>query len=125
MAYSLVEAFGLDLADMPRMIAFTGGGGKTSLLFALAGALPGKIVITTTTRMAREQIEFAADSIPAAVSRYPAISCIACTRISAIVGPDVEADKVGGVGLKVPAQLLAQPGVSFVLVEADGARMLP
>jgi molybdenum cofactor cytidylyltransferase len=125
MAYSLVEAFGLDMADTPRMIAFTGGGGKTSLLFALASVLPGKIVITTTTRMAREQIDFAADSIPAAVSRYPAISCIACTRISAIVGPDVEGDKVGGVGLEVPAQLLAQPGVSFVLVEADGARMLP
>jgi len=125
MPYTLPQAFELTAADIPQMIAFTGGGGKTSLLFALAGMLPGKIVITTTTRMAREQIEFAAESIPAAVSRYPAISCIACTRISAIVGPDVEADKVGGVGLEVPAQLLAQPGVSFVLVEADGARMLP
>ncbi|MFN2105680.1 MAG: selenium cofactor biosynthesis protein YqeC, partial [Candidatus Promineifilaceae bacterium] len=125
MPYTLPQAFELTAADIPQMIAFTGGGGKSSLLFALAGMLPGKIVITTTTRMAREQIEFAAESIPAAVSRYPAISCIACTRISAIVGPDVEADKVGGVGLEVPAQLLAQPGVSFVLVEADGARMLP
>ena len=106
-------------------MAFTGAGGKTSLLVALAGTLPGTLVITTTTRMARAQIEFAAESLPAAVSRYPSISCIACTRISAIIGPDVEEDKVAGVGLEVPAQLLAQPGVSFVLVEADGARMRP
>lgn len=125
MPYTLAEAFNLTQTDSPQMVAFTGAGGKTSLLFALAGSLPGKIVITTTTRMAREQIQFAAESIPAAVSRYPSISCIACTSISAIVGPDVEDDKVSGVGLEVPAQLLAQPDVSFVLVEADGARMLP
>ena len=124
MPYSLAQAFGLTRKS-PQMVAFTGAGGKTSLLFALAGSLPGKIVITTTTRMAREQIQFAAESIPAAVSRYPSIGCIACTRVSAIVGPDVEEDKVGGVDLQVPGQLLAQPDVSYVLVEADGARMLP
>jgi molybdenum cofactor cytidylyltransferase len=125
MSYTLPQAFGLTQTNSPQMVAFTGAGGKTSLMFALAGTLPGKIVITTTTRMAREQIQFAAESIPAAVSRWPGISCIACTRISAIVGPDVEPDKVGGVSLDVPGRLLAQPDVAFVLVEADGARMLP
>ncbi len=125
MPYSLPEALDLTGAAAPQIVAFSGAGGKTSLMFALAGALPGKIIVTTTTRMAREQLRFAAEALPAAFSRYPDISCIACTRISAIVGPDVEGDKVGGVGPEVPGQLLAQPGVSFVLVEADGARMLP
>lgn len=125
MPYSLSQAFDLTNFSSPQLVAFTGAGGKTSLMVALAGSLPGTLVITTTTRMAREQINFAAQSLPAAVSRYPSISCIACTRISIIIGPDVEEDKVGGVALEVPAQLLAQPDVAFVLVEADGARMLP
>lgn len=125
MSYTLPKAFGLTQTNSPQMVAFTGAGGKTSLMFILAGTLPGKIVITTTTRMAREQIEFAARSIPAAVSRYPSLLPIACTRITTIVGPDVEENKVAGVGLEVPGRLLAQPDVSFVLVEADGARKLP
>ena len=135
MSYTLAQAFDLTHTDSPKLmspqlvapqlVAFTGAGGKTSLLIALAGNLPGTLVLTTTTHMARAQIEFAAATLPAAVSRYPNISCIACTRISLITGPDVEDDKVAGVELGVPAQLLAQPGVSFVLVEADGARMLP
>jgi molybdenum cofactor cytidylyltransferase len=147
MPYSLTRAFDLTYPDGPQLIspkfeasvsphvapqlvapqivAFTGAGGKTSLLVALAGTLPGTLVLTTTTRMAKEQIDFAAATLPAAVSHYPNISCIACTRISLIIGPDAPDDKVAGVGLEVPAQLLAQPGVSFVLVEADGARMLP
>jgi molybdenum cofactor cytidylyltransferase len=125
MPYSLSQAFDLTSISSPQLVAFTGAGGKTSLMVALAESLPGTLVITTTTRMAREQINFAAQSLPAAVSRYPSISCIACTRISIIIGPDVEEDKVAGVGLEVPAQLLAQPDVAFVLVEADGARMLP
>ncbi len=125
MSYTLPQALDLAHTNSPQLVAFTGAGGKTSLMFALAGALPGKIVLTTTTRMAREQIQFAAESIPAAISRYPSISSIACTRITAIIGPDVEEDKVAGVGLEVPGQLLAQPDVSFVLVEADGARYLP
>ena len=140
MPYTLSQAFDLTYTDSsklttpqlvsphlvaPQMVAFTGAGGKTSLLVALAGSLPGTLVLTTTTHMAREQLEFAAVTLPAAVSRYPNISCIACTRISIITGPDVEDDRVAGVGLEVPAQLLAQPGVSFVLVEADGARLLP
>jgi molybdenum cofactor cytidylyltransferase len=135
MSYTLAQAFDLThVAGLhpeasqfiaPQLVAFTGAGGKTSLLVALAGSLPGTLVLTTTTHMAREQVDFAAASLPAAISRYPNISCIACTRISFIIGPDVADNRVAGVGMDVPGQLLAQPGVSFVLVEADGARMQP
>ncbi len=125
MPYTLLQAFGLDQSDAPQLLALIGAGGKTSLMFSLAAQLPGKIAITTTTRMAREQIQFATRSLPAAVTRYPNLSTLRCTRITLVVGPDVEEDKVGGVGLEAPAQLLAQPDISFVLVESDGARLLP
>ncbi|MBX5493508.1 MAG: putative selenium-dependent hydroxylase accessory protein YqeC, partial [Chloroflexi bacterium] len=35
-----------------RVVAFTGGGGKTSALFRLAGELtPARVLVTTTTRI--------------------------------------------------------------------------
>jgi probable selenium-dependent hydroxylase accessory protein YqeC len=56
--YSIAEAFGLNPGDI---ISITGGGGKTSLMFALARALSTsghRVISTTTTRIlppAREQ----------------------------------------------------------------------
>ena len=41
----------------PEIVAIVGGGGKTSLMFALANALPGRVVTTTTTRIFASQIK--------------------------------------------------------------------
>ncbi len=44
----------LDLGDH-ELISLVGGGGKTTLLFAISGQLTGRRIITTTTKMGREQ----------------------------------------------------------------------
>ena len=41
----VTQALGLDHA--PGLVAIVGGGGKSSLLFALGNALPGRVVLTT------------------------------------------------------------------------------
>ena len=45
----LVAALGL--SDTSGVVSIVGGGGKSSLMFALAEALPGRVVMTTTTRI--------------------------------------------------------------------------
>ena len=116
----LVTAFNL---HTPAVVALVGAGGKTSLLLALARALPGRVVCATTTRLGADQ-----------VARFPAVCRVAeldtlgaklaqhgrCLLISQIAG-----EKALGVEPALPGRLLARPDVDWALVEADGARQLP
>ena len=94
----------------PALVAFVGGGGKTTLMMALARELaqvaPGRVIVTTTTRIFAAQMGL----IPAGAAL--------------VVGP-VQGDKALGVVPEEPGHLLARPGVDYVLVEADGSRMRP
>lgn len=132
----------------PAMVAFVGGGGKTSLMFALANALPGRVVTTTTTRIFAAQIKLSpvflatetpesieknqkdsAFSTPSAVYSSSALS-VALDRfgqclVVGAVGEGKDKEKALGVSPTLPGQLLARPDVDFVLVEADGSRMRP
>ena len=54
-------ALALGLARAPELVAIVGGGGKSSLLFALADSLPGRVVVTTTTRIFAAQMSQAED----------------------------------------------------------------
>ncbi|MAT99674.1 MAG: putative selenium-dependent hydroxylase accessory protein YqeC [Anaerolineaceae bacterium] len=123
---TLPAAFALQPRD--ELIAFVGGGGKTSLLFALGAALPGRRILTTTTRIfaaqmklapevifATEDIEKSEGKIGDALDRHG--TCL-------VVG-EVEGEKARGVPPELPGQWLARPDVDFVLVEADGSRMRP
>lgn len=125
---SLSTPFGID-GDEPALVAFTGGGGKTSLMFALARTLAANgrtVIVTTTTRLMANQTALA----PAVVtwqgeaSLAQAAAQARAHGVCLVVGP-VSGQKVLGVAVDVPAQLLALPGVDVVLVEADGARMRP
>lgn len=126
MKYTLSSAFGLRPSG--ELIAFVGGGGKTSLMFALAAALPGRRILTTTTRIFAAQMKLANDVIFAtegtenfekeierALDRWE--SCL-------VVG-QVAGEKAVGVPPELPGVWLARPDVDFVLVEADGSRMRP
>ena len=53
----LVEALGLRRG--PGLVSLVGGGGKSSLLFALGRELPGRVVMTTTTRIFTAQMKSA------------------------------------------------------------------
>lgn len=116
----------LDIGEKPELVAFVGAGGKTTLMMALARRLPGRLIVTTTTHMFTAQIETAAADLPAAIHRYPAPIIVdnGGSRILLLTGPP-EGDKVSGVPLDLPGQLLARPDVDHVLVEADGAKMKP
>jgi len=106
-----------------EIVAFVGGGGKTSLMFALAAELPGRAVITTTTRIFAAQqrlapaVVMAGDLSPLAAALEQHGRCL-------VVG-GVKGDKALGVDPDLPARLLVRDDVDYVLVEADGSRMRP
>lgn len=138
----LAEALGLDPLSIPagsatcRVIALTGGGGKTSALFRLGSELSrhARVIVTTTTRILMpenwpsgrftvigcggEQFEkgrLDSDLTEAAAARSPLL-------VAGRVGED---GKLTGIGPAV-VDLLAVAGLAgYILVEADGAAGRP
>jgi len=135
---SLPSAFNLQPSDLAAIV---GGGGKTTLMFALANALPGRVVTTTTTRIFAAQMALspevvfftAEDAKNAEGNENFALSASFAVNLSAaldrfgqcLVVGQVVGEKARGVPPSLPGQLLARPDVDFVLVEADGSRMRP
>ncbi|MBK8905019.1 MAG: putative selenium-dependent hydroxylase accessory protein YqeC [Anaerolineaceae bacterium] len=126
-AFTLPAAF--NLQPQNELVAFVGGGGKTSLLFALGAALPGRRVLTTTTRIfaaqmsrAEKVIFFTAEDAKNAEEKIgEALNEVSlCLVVGGVAG-----DKAVGVPPELPGAWLARPDVDFVLVEADGSRMRP
>lgn len=113
----------MDLAPSGELVSLVGGGGKTALLFALAEALPGRVVLTTTTRIFAAQI----DRARSACTAEPAVleAALATGATGLLVIGRVEGEKAMGVAPELPALLLARPDVDCVVVEADGSRMRP
>ncbi len=123
-ALGLREARGM--VGSSGLVALVGGGGKSSLMFALAESLPGRVVMTTTTRIFASQMALAE-----AVCRLDAenwqdqFDASASADSSLLVVGQVEGERALGVPPELPATWLARPGVDWVVVEADGSRMLP
>ncbi len=59
-----MDALGLGRA--PGLVAVVGGGGKSSLLFALAECLSGRVVLSTSSRIFAAQMSRAAAVCPTA-----------------------------------------------------------
>lgn len=122
----IIEALGLQ----PRQtIALVGAGGKTTLMFRLAGELAAtgyRVVTSTTTRLAVHETTLAPECIaceeadrlleqlPAALARSRHVLAVEC------VIP--EKDRVGGLALPTLKRIAALPDVDFLIIEADGAR---
>jgi probable selenium-dependent hydroxylase accessory protein YqeC len=125
----IIEALGLQ----PRQtIALVGAGGKTTLMFRLAGELAAagyRVVTSTTTRLAVREIALAPECIaceeadrllaalPNALARHRHVLAVEC------VIP--EKDRVGGLTSQVLERIATLPDVDFLLVEADGSRERP
>ncbi|HEX9075262.1 MAG TPA: selenium cofactor biosynthesis protein YqeC, partial [Anaerolineae bacterium] len=116
----------------PRdVIAFVGGGGKSTAMFCLADELvaQGKHVVTTTTtrlyaaQTQRDAVLLRYDLTPDFVSHVGEALGVHSHVI--IVGDQVEEDKVAGVPPTLVDVLTALEGLDAVLVEADGARRRP
>lgn len=116
----LVEALGLGRG--PGLVSLVGGGGKTSLLFALAGELPGRVVMTTTTRIFAAQMK-RADQVCTLGDDWEARLQASDGNLLLVGG--IDGERATGVPIDLPGRLLAQPSVDWVVVEADGSRMRP
>ncbi len=118
---TIVEALGL--APSGELVAIVGGGGKSSLMFELAERLPGRGVMTTTTRIFSEQLSSAAEFCTLADTDWRAR--LDAFESALLVVGGVEGERARGVAPELPAEMLAHPRVTWVVVEADGSRMLP
>ena len=121
MIMDIIEAF--DIKEK-ELIAIVGGGGKSSLMFALGEAISGRVILTTTTRIFAAQMKLATavseynekakgnwdawlSDLEAKLDKYG--SCL-------VVG-EVQGEKAFGVSADLPAKLLAEATVDAVVVE--------
>ncbi|MEK7276000.1 MAG: selenium cofactor biosynthesis protein YqeC [Chloroflexota bacterium] len=123
----LGSALGLTRGDV---VAFVGGGGKTTAMFRLAAEIVGqggRVITTTTTRIFAAQIRLA----PVHVQSLPSLSAALSGAPHVLITGQVDAveGKAFGVAPSLISDLRAltsnlQPPTS-ILVEADGSRMRP
>jgi molybdenum cofactor cytidylyltransferase len=115
-----------------EVIALSGGGGKTTLMFRLAVELAAsgqRVVTTMTTRIFVSQMAQAPHTLvlhgegallaklPEALTEHNHVLIAGSTM--------VEQDKVQGLPPEFLDRIAAQPSVDVVIVEADGSRRLP
>jgi probable selenium-dependent hydroxylase accessory protein YqeC len=114
-----------------EIIALTGGGGKTALLFALAKELRNKglrVITTTTTKIfepAREQAPFLvieADQGKVMASVEEGLLRNGHVTFAAHRFPE---GKIGGVDPQFIQKMAQALPVDHIIVEADGAKRLP
>lgn len=114
-----------------EVVAFVGGGGKTTTMFRLAGELVAqgkRVVTTTTTRIFAAQIQHAPRhvrvedektglrDIRREIARYPHVLAVGAVN---------QEGKAPGIAPELVDELIGLEGVDAVLIEADGSRMRP
>lgn len=113
----------LEITGDSSLVSIVGGGGKSALLFALASLLPGRVVLTTTTRIFREQIERASAHCMVDSELFESVLQRGSSGLLIVGG--IEGEKAFGVSPRLPGELFRRADVDHVIVEADGSRMLP
>lgn len=124
----LATAFRLEL---PTVVSFVGGGGKSTAMLRLAAELAAhgkRVLVTTTTHLFASQgleqgpvvrhdgtADIIARTSAALAERSPVV----------VVGPDAQDGKVAGVPPELVDELARSGIADAVLVEADGARGRP
>lgn len=106
------------LQKFPRVTAVVGSGGKTSLLRALSERLPGTVILTTTTHI------YPFIGMPVLLN--PGVEELARALASSrvvCVGEPAEDGKLRGAETLSVCELAAI--ADYVIVEADGSKMLP
>ncbi|MCP4579916.1 MAG: putative selenium-dependent hydroxylase accessory protein YqeC [Deltaproteobacteria bacterium] len=126
--HGLITALGLGPKEH---VAVVGGGGKSTLCFALAEALSlnGARVISTTTTKVRQAEANAFPRLVLTASGGPGPEAIkkgldeAC---NVFVGREfLQNGKVDGISSTLADDLFRMPGVEYVIIEADGAAGRP
>jgi len=109
-------------------VAFVGSGGKTTAMFQLARDFGSRVILTTTTHLALDQLEqadkyFTVESVEDLPSEILDLE----ESLLMFTGPQVEPNRVKGPDQDILIQLaaLAEKWGCPLLIEADGARQLP
>ena len=105
------------------MISIVGGGGKSSLLFALGERLPGRVLLTTTTRIFAAQMDLAERVFTLADPDW--LEKATSDRRAALLVGHVEGERAVGVPPTLPREVLESDRFDWVVIEADGSRMRP
>ena len=111
--------------DTRELVAFTGAGGKSTLMMRLGDELARagrRVLVTTTTKMGREQFE----GLPAVCRSHEPSVVQAATASHYLVGLVTGGDdhKATGPPPGVVDGLFAAVSIDYLLVEADGAHGL-
>lgn len=114
------------------VIAFTGAGGKSTLMFQLGRELAASgqhVLLTATTRLWARQIDLAPFALisgdPQVLAQELPISLAGYRQVLALSGPAGEPDKLAGLAPEMICRLAALEDVDAVVVEADGSRERP
>ena len=109
-----------------ELIALIGGGGKSTLLFALGNELAGRgkrVIVTTTTKMGREQALVAPTVCWSADTDCALDALDGPGPVMLVTGGDEH--KVTGPAPEVIDGLFAESDADYIIVEADGSRGRP
>lgn len=122
----ILEAFGI-AKGYTGMVAFAGGGGKTSLMFRLAEALKSqcfKVLVTTTTFIAYPERHTYDHSLLTGGRTLPLF--LPKAGSITVIGADVTAEgKMKGITPEYANDLYHSRMFDVLLVEADGAKRKP
>ena len=115
----LYESLGININEK-SIISFVGGGGKTTSIYTLARELSSigkRVLVTTTTHMhmPKDYINFKGD-INEIINRFKTTNLIT-------VGIKDRDDKISSLGEEIAITLIEL--CDFLLIEADGSKMLP
>lgn len=115
----LYESLGININEK-NIISFVGGGGKTTSMYTLANELSSlgkKVLVTTTTHMhmPKDYINFKGD-LNEIKERFKGNNLIT-------VGIKDRNEKISSVGEDIAITLIEL--CDFLLIEADGSKMLP
>ncbi len=114
--------------DQHSRIALVGGGGKTTLMFQLAHDFGGKVICTTSTHLAMDQLDQADKHlIVTDLTQLPGSADETLGDVLLFTGPEVETNRVGSPSPEILQALsnLADSWDCPLIVESDGARKLP
>ncbi|WP_051184795.1 selenium cofactor biosynthesis protein YqeC [Desulfatiglans anilini] len=126
-AGGLREALGLREKEL---VAVVGGGGKTSLMLALAGELQAsgaRVVVSTTTKVWQKEARLLPESVTAGGEGWEAALVQGLERHGAVfLGKGLlPSGKVDGIAPEEADALIRRPEVDCLIVEADGAAGRP
>ncbi len=126
---TLAGALGIAVGDV---VAFTGGGGKTSAILCLAEELrrSGMSVLATTTTLVGERLTsvlptLTMDGAPAERDIFPELESHLRRNGATLLVQPVDRNKYAGPPPELLGRIIASAIADVTLIEADGARQRP